>query len=84
MTNAKSGLDAGLFLDEDDDYVVFESGSNKGMCFVSMGGTPSIEIVVSGNNTPLSVSAAAPKLTINSATNGSGTATSTAAQIVAA
>ena len=27
MTNAKSGLDAGLFLDEDDDYVVFESGS---------------------------------------------------------
>ena len=39
MTNAKSGLDAGLFLDEDDDYVVFESGSNKGMCFVSLGGT---------------------------------------------
>ncbi len=38
MTNAKSGLDAGLFLDEDDDYVVFESGSNKGMCFVSLGG----------------------------------------------
>lgn len=82
MTNAKSGLDAGLFLDEDDDYVVFESGSNKGMCFVSLGGTPSIEIVVSGNNTPLSVGVVGDVVTVNSATDADGDPTSTSAEII--
>lgn len=86
MTSAVSGLSAALFRDEPEEYVVTAAlGSNRDICFVSKNhATNKVEIVVSGNNTPLSVSAAAPKLTINSATNGSGTATSTAAQIVAA
>jgi len=86
MTNAVSGMSAALYRDESEEYVVTAAlGSDRDICFVSKNGTTNkVEIVVSGNNTPLSVSAAAPKLTINSATNGSGVATSTAAQIVAA
>ena len=82
MTSAVSGLSAALFRDEPDDYVVFEEGSNKGMCFVSLGGTPSIEIIVSGLGTELSVSVADDVVTVNSATDGSGNATSTAEDIV--
>lgn len=84
MTSAVSGISAALFRDEDDDYVVFESGSNKGMCFVSLGGTPSLEIVVSGTSTSLSVSVAGDVVTVASATDGDGDPTSTAAEIVAA
>ena len=86
MTSAVSGLSAALFRDEPEEYIVTAAlGSNRDICFVSKNhATNKVKIVVSGNNTPLSVSAAAPKLTINSATNGSGVATSTAAQIVAA
>src|SRR5512139_3643617 len=84
MTSAVSGLSAALYEDEADEYVVVEQGSNKGMCFVSLGGTPSLEIVVSGNDTPLSVDVAVDVVTVNSATDAGGVATSTAAQIVAA
>jgi len=86
MTDSVSGLSAALYQDEGEEYVVTPAlGSNRDICFVSKNGaTNKVEIVVSGNNTPLSVSAVAPKLTINSATDGSGNATSTAAAIVAA
>lgn len=86
MTSAISGVSAALYQDEGEEYVVTPAlGSNRDICFVSKNhATNKVEIVVSGNNTPLSVSAAAPKLTINSATDGSGVATSTAAAIVAA
>ena len=86
MSSAVSGLSAALYQDEGEEYVVTPAlGSNRDICFVSKNhATNKVEIVVSGNNTPLSVSAAAPKLTINSATDGSGNATSTAAAIVAA
>jgi len=84
MTSAVSGLSAALFRDEPEEYVVTPAlGSNRDICFVSKNGTTNkVEIVVSGNNTPLSVSAAAPKLTINSATGPTGIATSTAEEIV--
>lgn len=84
MTSAISGLSAALYEDEADEYVVVEQGSNKGMCFVSLGGTPSLEIVVSGNDTPLSVDVAVDVVTVNSATDADGDPTSTAAEIVAA
>lgn len=86
MTSAISGLSAALFRDEPEEYVVTaELGSNKDICFVSKNHTTNkIEIVVSGNNTPLSISVASPKVTVNSATNGSGVATSAAAAIMAA
>jgi len=85
MTNAKSGLDAGLYRDETAEYLVTDHGSNRDLCFVSKAGvTPSIEIVVSGNDTPLSVSVVGSDVTVHSATNGSGQATSTASQIKAA
>lgn len=54
----------------------------------ALGNTMSCQIVVSGNNTPLSVSVsgtgANASLTINSATNGSAVATSTINDIIAA
>jgi hypothetical protein len=86
MTDAVSGLSAALFRDEPEEYVVTAAlGSNRDICFVSKNGaTNKVKIVVSGNNTPLSVSVVGAVLTINSATNVGGTATSTAAQIVAA
>lgn len=43
-----------------------------------------VEILVAGTDTPLSVAETASKLTINSATDGGGAATSTPAEIVAA
>jgi hypothetical protein len=86
MTSAVSGLSAALFRDEPEEYVVTANlGSNRDICFASKNGTDaSVEIIVSGNNTPLSISDSGTKITINSATNSGGVATSTAAQIVAA
>jgi hypothetical protein len=46
------------------------------------GNSKTCSIVVSGNNTPLSVVVTTSAVTINSATNGGGTATSTVTQIV--
>jgi hypothetical protein len=43
-----------------------------------------VRYVVSGNNTPLTVSVAGNDITVNLATNGSGVGTSTASQVVAA
>lgn len=85
MTLAKSGLDAALFLDEPEEYVVTVAlGSNRDICFVSKNhATNKVEIVVGGVTAPLSVAVVGPKLTITSA-NTDGSATSTAAQIVAA
>lgn len=65
------------------------TGSNNDMDFVaktpgSGGLAITIAIVVSGNNTPLSVAVASNAVTINSATNGSGTAISTANDVIAA
>ena len=48
------------------------------------GNSKTCSIVVSGANTPLSVTVTTSAVTINSATNGSSTATSTVAQIIAA
>jgi len=83
MTSAVSGFSAALYRDEQSNYVITPAlGSNRDLCFVSKNGvTPSIEIVVSGTNTPLSVSVAGSDVTVHSATNVGGTATSTAAQI---
>ncbi len=85
MTSAVSGLSAALFRDEPEEYVVTAAlGSNKDICFVSKNGTTNkVEIVVGGTTAPLSVAVAGPKLTITSA-NTDGSATSTAAAIVAA
>ena len=86
MTSAVSGLSAALYRDEPEEYVVTANlGSNRDLCFVSKNhAVPGVAIIVSGLNTPLSVSVASSDITINSATNGAGVATSTAAQIVAA
>ena len=86
MTQAVSGLSAALFRDEPEEYVVTANlGSNRDICFASKNGTDaSVEIIVSGSSTPLSIADSGTKITINSATNSGGTATSTAAQIVAA
>lgn len=46
------------------------------------GNSITVAVVVSGNSTPLSVSVTNKAITINAATNGSGTAISTAAQII--
>jgi hypothetical protein len=43
-----------------------------------------VDIVVSGNSVPLSIDVAGNTVTINSATNGGGSATTTAAQAIAA
>lgn len=43
-----------------------------------------VDIVIAGNNTALSVSVSGNTITINSATNGSGEATTTASQAIAA
>ena len=81
MTLAKSGLDAALFLDEPEEYVVTSAlGSNRAICFASKNGSDaSVEIIVSGNDTPLSIADSGTKITINSATGSGGAATSTAA-----
>lgn len=86
MTNAVSGMSAALYQDEPEEYVVTAAlGSNRDICFVSKNGTDaSVEIIVSGSNTPLSIADSGTKVTVNSATNAGGVATSTAAAIVAA
>ena len=85
MTSAVSGLSAALFRDEPEEYVVTAAlGSNRDICFVSKNhDTNKVEIVVGGSTAPLSVAVVGAKLTITSA-NTDGSATSTAAQIVAA
>ena len=85
MTSAVSGLSAALFRDEPEEYVVTAAlGSNRDICFVSKNhATNKVEIVVGGVTAPLSVAVVGPKLTITSA-NTDGSATSTAAAIVAA
>lgn len=85
-TSAISGLSAALYRDEPEEYIVTPNlGNNKDLCFVSKNGvTPSLTIAVAGLGTELSVSVVDSDITINSATDGSGEATSTAAQIVAA
>ncbi len=84
MTSAISGLSAALFRDEARPYVVIEQTGNKGCCFVALQTSPmpEIKIVVAGNSTPLSVSVSSNVVTVNSATDGGGVATSTSAQIV--
>jgi len=84
MTSSVSGLSAALFRDESRPYVVIEQTGNKGCCFVALQTSPmpAIKIVVAGNNTPLSVSVASNVVTVNSATNASGIATSTTLQII--
>ena len=86
MTSAVSGLSAALFRDEPEEYVVTAAlGSNRDICFVSKNGTDaSVEIIVSGSSTSLSIADSGTKITINSATNVGGVATSTAAAIVTA
>jgi len=49
-----------------------------------LGNTIVVDIVVSGNNTPLSISVSGNTVTINSATDGSGNATTTASQAITA
>lgn len=85
MTNAVSGMSAALYRDEAEEYVVTPAlGSDRDICFVSKNHTTNkVEIVVGGITAPLSVAVVGPKLTITSA-NTDGSATSTAAEIVAA
>lgn len=85
MTGAVSGLSAALFRDEPEEYVVTPAlGSNRDICFVSKNhATNKVEIVVGAETAHLSVAVVGAKLTITSA-NTDGSATSTAAQIVAA
>jgi Bacteriophage tail sheath protein len=65
------------------------AGSNNDLLFTayergSGGNSYRIRYVVSGNNTPLTVTISDKDITVNVATNGGGTATSTAAQVKAA
>lgn len=65
------------------------AGANNDIAFVAKapgaGGTAiTITIAVAGNNTALSIGVVGNAITINSATDGSGVATSTAAQVIAA
>ncbi len=68
--------------------VSFGSGNAQLLLISSLAGSVgnqySVTIVVSGNNTPLSVSLVDTLLTINLATNGGGSATSTVNQVIAA
>ena len=85
MPSAVSGLSAAIYRDEPEEYVVTALGSNRDICFASKNGvTNSVEIIVAGSNTALTVTDSGSKATINSATGAGGAATSTAAQIVAA
>jgi len=85
MTSAVSGFSAALYKDEQSYYVTTDLGSNRDLCFISKNDdVPSIEIAVAGSSTPLSVSVVGSDVTVHSATNTGGTATSTAAQIKAA
>ena len=86
-----SGSAEGFYTTVDAKYTMTK-GSNKDLEFTSLilGDGPaddgvsdiSVEIVVSGNDTPLSISVASYAITINSATGSGGAATSTARQIL--
>jgi len=70
-------------------YVTALAGANNDLQFIArtpgVGGLNiTVAIVVSGNNTALSVSVTDSAITINAATNGSGVATSTASEVLAA
>jgi len=85
MRHGATGQAEGFFSTVDSSLTTAK-GSNKDLTFTSRvlgvaGDGISIECVVSGVGTPLSISAAAPAITINSATDGSGNATSTARDI---
>lgn len=65
------------------------AGANNDLTFTAVtpgvgGNSITIVYAVAGNNTALSVSVTSNAITVNLATNGGGTATSTAAQILAA
>lgn len=65
------------------------AGANNDLVFTSVarGTTPNsirVRYVVAGNDTPLSVSVSGNDITVNLATDGSGVATSTSAQVKAA
>ena len=65
------------------------AGSNNDLVFTGTQGNASdndvsITYVVAGNSTPLSVTTSGKDITVNVATNGGGTATSTAAQVTTA
>jgi len=83
MTSAVSGFSAALYKDEQNRYRVTPAlGSNRDLCFAcKVTSCPSIQILVSGNNTPLSVTVIDDDIVVHSATNASGVATSTALQI---
>lgn len=62
------------------------AGNNNDLLYVAKvpgtaGNSIRVRYVVSGNNTPLSVSVAGNDITVNSATDGSAAATSTAADV---
>ena len=70
-------------------YVTALAGANNDFQLIARtpgtgGLSITLTIAVAGNNTALSVSVTGTAITVNSATNGSGVATSTAAQVVAA
>lgn len=65
------------------------AGANNDLVFYARtpgtgGNAITVAIVVAGNNTPLSVGVVGNAITINSATNGSAAATSTANDVIAA
>jgi len=85
MTSSVSGMSAALFRDESRPYVVIELTANKGCCFVALRDDPmpSLEIVVAGMGTSLSVVVVGNDVTVNSATDDdTGDATSTAQEII--
>jgi hypothetical protein len=71
-------------------YVTLDpSGSNNNITYTAVtagaaGNSITVTYVVSGNNTPLSVSVVGSDITVNIATDGGGSPTSTAAQVIAA
>lgn len=73
------GISAQITLGTSNSAVTFDA-STPG----AGGNSITVAIVVAGANTPLSVAVAGSAITINSATNGSSTATSTSAQVAAA
>lgn len=85
MRHGATGQAEGFFSTVDSSLTTAK-GSNKDLTFTSRllgvaGDGISVESVVSGNGTLLSVAVATLKITITSATDGSGNATSTARQI---
>ena len=73
------GISAQITLGTSNSAVTFDANTPG-----AGGNAITVAIVVAGANTPLSVTVAGSAITINSATNGSSTATSTSAQVAAA